>query len=182
LFNALCGIWHGEMVFFSIRQAFFIQRPYSGFCRGPVPTNVLKMISFQVLCCIFATIERFADLCCGFAPLIDLLPVADAGQHSKAFGCASCRIKSDQEPVAPRKLKPIYITDYKQFKKTDGKYIAQKKCLPPVREEGIFWSDVSVFLRPVTLVRVAVLPRLVVIIPLTPTIATFYGQKNNKFP
>jgi hypothetical protein len=57
----------------------------------------------------------------------------------------------------------------------------QKKCPPPVREEGIFWSDVSVFLRPVTLVRVAVLPRLVVIIPLIPMIATFYGQKNNIF-
>ena len=61
-------------------------------------------------------------------------------------------------------------------KKTAG----QKKCLPLVREKGIFWSDVSVFLRPVTLVRVAVLPRLVVIIPLTQIIATFSGQKTNK--
>ena len=56
-----------------------------------------------------------------------------------------------------------------------------KKSPPPVREKGIFWSDVFVFLRPVVLVSVAVLPRLVVIIPLIPTIATFYGQKNNKF-
>ena len=60
-------------------------------------------------------------------------------------------------------------------KKTAG----QKKCLPLVRDNGIFWSDVSVFLRPVTLVRVAVLPRLVVIIPLTQIIATFSGQKNS---
>jgi hypothetical protein len=56
-----------------------------------------------------------------------------------------------------------------------------KKYPSLVREKGIFWSDVSVFLRPVTLVRVAVLPRLVVIIPLMQTIATFSGQKNNKF-
>jgi hypothetical protein len=90
-------------------------------------------------------------------------------------------MKSGLKPAAFLKPKSIYIIDYNQFKKLNGKCIAQKKCLPPVREEGIFWSDVSVFLRPVTLVRVAVLPRLVVIIPLTPTIATFYGQKNNKF-
>ena len=44
----------------------------------------------------------------------------------------------------------------------------------------MFWSDVSVFLRPVTLVSVAVLPRLVVIIPLTLPIASVFGQKNNK--
>ena len=47
-----------------------------------------------------------------------------------------------------------------------------KKCPSPVREKGSLRSDVSVFLRPVTLVRVAVLPRLVVIIPLMLTIAT----------
>ncbi len=56
-----------------------------------------------------------------------------------------------------------------------------KKYPSPVREKGIFWSDVSVFSRPAILVCVAVLPRLVVIIPLTLGIATFFGQKNNKF-
>ena len=55
--------------------------------------------------------------------------------------------------------------------------IKQKKYPPPVRKKGIFWSDVSVFLRPAIPVSVAVLPRLVVIIPLTKTIASVSGQK-----
>jgi hypothetical protein len=56
----------------------------------------------------------------------------------------------------------------------------QKKCPSPVREKGIFWSDVSVFSRPAIPAGVAAIPRLVVIIPLTQTIASLSGQKNNK--
>ena len=68
------------------------------------------------------------------------------------------------------RYKFLFLNGYYFYRRKNQ---GQKKCPPPVREEGIFWSDVSVYLRPVTLVRVAVLPRLVVIIPLMSTIATF---------
>ena len=96
-----------------------------------------------------------------------------------ATGATALPIRPQEMPrSADENLEPGLYQDHillicEYFYHGQEKMTGQKKCPPPVREEGIFWSDVSVFLRPVTLVRVAVLPRLVVIIPLMPTIATF---------
>jgi hypothetical protein len=73
--------------------------------------------------------------------------------------------------------KSLYTIVIKGIADVYSKNTGQKKYPSPVREKGISWSDVSVFLRPAILVSVAVLPRLVVIIPLNRTIASLSGQK-----